>query len=180
MPVIATWSPLDAALDAVVPLGLAVAARTCLVIDLDPDGPAMGTGPSLADLVRDGAERRHLEPQGRGPAFLSNGGVEAADAVDVVAAVVDRWPAVVLRCPAKDARPDGAVALLPLLPEPFLRVASPPAAYQRCGFSPTATPPGLVLPRPRRRTLEALLGGRRPPRVDPWIRAVGRLWGPHA
>lgn len=177
MPVIAAWCPNDAALDVLVPLGLAVAAGTALVVDLDPEGPRVGPGPSLAELVSDGASRRHLEPVTDGVGFLANGGVDADDAVSVVRALAQRWPAVVLRCPSRHPRPDGAIGVVPLLPEPFTPRLAPPGVYQRCGFSPRSAPPGMVLPPIGRRTAELLLSGRRPRRSDRWIRAVGSLWG---
>lgn len=181
MSVLATWSPADLALGTIVPLGLAVAAGTCLVIDLDHDGLAPpGTHPTLADLVRHGAERRHLEPTVPGPAYLANGGVEVHEAADIVSAMVERWPNAVLRCPGRAPRPAGATAVLPLLPEPHVRVAEPPAVYQRIGISPRSAPPGVTLPPIPRRTAEALLAGRRPVRPDRWIRSVATLWRSHA
>ena len=39
MPALAIWSPEDGVLGAVAPLGLAAAAGTALVVDLDPRGP---------------------------------------------------------------------------------------------------------------------------------------------
>ncbi len=177
MSVIATWSPADAALHTLVPLGLAVAAGTALVIDLDPEGARMGPGPTLADLVREGATRAQLEPSRRGPAFLPNGGIDPADAQEVIAGLCERWPGVVLRCPPRLDRPLGSIAVLPLLPEPHTLVAASPAVYQRCGFSPRSAPAGLVLPMPRRGTVEHLLGGRSPRGSDRWIRALVPLWG---
>lgn len=176
MSVIATWSPADAALHTLVPLGLAVAAGTALVIDLDREGARIGSGPTLADLVREGATRAQLEPSRRGPAFLSNGGIEPADAQELIAGLCERWPAVVLRCPPRLDRPVGSIAILPLLPDPHTLVAASPAVYQRCGFSPRHAPAGLVLPVPRRGTVEHLLGGRSPRRSDRWIRALQPLW----
>lgn len=177
MPVIATWSPADAALDVLVPLGLAVAAGTCVVVDLDPNGPTVGAGPTLADLAADGPERRHLEPRGAGVGYLTNGGVDPAEADDVIRGIVDRWPAAVLRCDPRSPRPAGSIAVATLLPEPYLRVHRPPAVYQRCGFSPQRAPEGLVLPAVGRRTVEALLGGRSPRRSDRWIRSLRPVWG---
>ncbi len=177
MSVIATWSPADAALHTLVPLGLAVAAGTALVIDLDSEGARLGSGPTLADLVREGATRAQLEPTRRGPAFLSNGGIEAADAQQLISGLCERWPSVVLRCPPRLERPVGAIAVLPLLPDPHTLVAAAPAIYQRCGFSPRHSPAGLILPPPRRGTVEHLLGGRSPRRSDRWIRALEPLWG---
>ncbi len=39
VPALAIWSPDDEVLGAVAPLGLAAAAGTAVVVDLDPDGP---------------------------------------------------------------------------------------------------------------------------------------------
>ena len=177
MPVLATWTPADAALDVLVPLGLAVSAGTCVVVDLDPGGPSLGAGPTLAELVRHGPERRHLDPPRSGVGYLANGGVEAEEATDVVRAIVDRWPAAVLRCDPRGARPEGAIALAALLPEPLTSVHRPPVVYQRCGFSPRRAPQGLILPPAPRRTIELLLSGRRPRRSDRWIRALRTVWG---
>lgn len=177
MSVLATWSPLDAALDILLPLGLVASARSGLVVDLDPDGPRLGDGPTLADLVRSGPTRSQLEPAGSGSGFLSNGGVEPAEATSVVAALIERWPRVVLRCSPRDVRPPGSIAALPLLPEPFTPALGGTVVYQRCAFSPRSRPEGLVLPIPKRRTVEALFGGRRPAtRRDPWLRSVSTLW----
>ena len=187
MPVLATWSPLDAALDILLPLGLVASTGSGLVIDLDPEGPRLGPGPTLADLVRSGPTLEQLEPPqtartgkgfgGKASGFLSNGGVNAGEATPVVAAMIERWPSVVLRCSPRDAQPPGSIAALPLLPEPFTPVGTGRVVYQRCAFSPRRKPEGVVLPIPRRRTVEALFAGRRPPsKRDPWLRAVARLW----
>jgi hypothetical protein len=147
-------------------------------VDLDPDGPLLGDGPTLAELVQSGPTRSQLDPPSGAAGFLSNGGVDAETASEVITALIQRWPRVVLRCAPRASQPAGALAVLPLLPEPFTPVADGPIIYQRCAFSPRVRPEGTVLPIPRRRTVEALLGRRRPswPR-DPWLRAVGALWG---
>ena len=179
MPVVATWSPADAALDVLIPLGLAVAAGTCVVIDLDPHGPRFDDARTLADLAREGAERRHLEPQGAGVAYVANGGVDAADASVVIRGIAERWPAAVLKCDARAPRPAGSIAVATLLPEPHTKAYRPPVVYQRSGFSPGRAPDGLVLPTVARRTAELLLAGRRPRRSDRWIRSLRGVWGLH-
>jgi hypothetical protein len=176
MPVLATWSPHDSLLDAIVPLGLASAAGTALVVDLDPRGPAWSVSFTLRDLVQRGPTRQELAPTRRGPAVLANGGVEADEAADVVSALADGWPSIVLRCPPDRPRPAGAVAVLPLLPEPFARSEDPPVVYQRSQLSPRSNPQSHVLPPPSRRTIVALLSSRQPPRPDRWIRALGTVW----
>ena len=179
MSVIATWSPVDAALDILAPLGLAVAAGTALVIDGDPSGPAVGTGPTLAQLHAEGPTRSQMEPPSTGAAFLSNGGVTVEEAADLIRALVARWPAVVLRCEARGPRPEGAIGFAPLLPEPHTIRLSEPAVYQRCRLSPGAPPNGSVLPVPSRRTVERLMAGRAPLRSDRWIRSLGDVWRLH-
>jgi hypothetical protein len=176
MPVLATWSPRDALLDAIVPLGLASAAGTALVVDLDPAGPSWSGSFTLADLVRRGPTRDELVPSRRGPAVLANGGIEADEAADVVSALTDRWPAVVLRCPPNVPCPAGAIAVLPLLPEPFALSAEPPVVYQRSRLSPRVKPQPLILPPPSRRTVAALLSSRQPLTPDRWIRALRTIW----
>ena len=176
MPVVATWSPFDATLDVLVPLGLATVAPTCLVVDLDPDGPDAGSGATLAELVSEGPTRRQLDPIDGASAYLANGGVELGEAERVVGELVRRWPFVVLKCPRTSEPPADALALVPLLPEPYLRRVRPPLLYQRCGFSPRRHPPGPTLPRPRRSTVAALLEGREPVGRDRWLRALSGVW----
>ncbi len=176
MPVLAVWSPADAILDVAVPLALVASVPTGIVVDLDPDGPVVGEGPSLAELVAEEPTAEQLRPVAGAAAYLSNGGVDADDAWPVVEALAARWPAVVLRCAPRLQRPASALAVLPLLPEPFTLRADGRCVYQRIGVSPGVTPDGPVLPRPRRGTIAALLTGRRPGR-DRWMRSVAALWG---
>lgn len=176
MPVIATWSPVDAALGVLVPLGLVSAAGTGLVIDLDPDGPMVGHGPTLADLVVDGPTKAQLEPRKGAAAYLPNGGVSPADAYEVVSAFTDRWPAVVLRCSPRVEQPNDGVALLPLLPEPYGLTARGTVVYQRCAFSPKNRPDAPTLPRLRQGTIGRLLAGQSARKRDPWVRALRDVW----
>lgn len=176
MPVIATWSPVDAALGVLVPLGLVSAVETGLVIDLDPDGPIMGRGPTLADLVVDGPTKTQLEPRKGAAAYLTNGGVSPADAYEVVSAFADRWPAVVLRCSPRADEPNDGVALFPLLPEPYGLTASGAVVYQRCSFSPKNRPDAPILPRLTHGTVARLFAGQSVRKRDPWIRALRDVW----
>ena len=62
-----------------------------------------------------------------------------------------------------------------LLPAPWTAATDEPAVYQA---TPTVVPmpgPGLRLPVPGRRTVEALLSGPRPG-PDRWVRAWKRVW----
>ena len=88
MPALALWTPEDGLLGALAPLGLALAAGTALVVDLDPLGPHYPGSASLADLVAEGPRKADLSPARRGVAVLRNGGVSPAAAAEVVAALV--------------------------------------------------------------------------------------------
>ena len=175
MPVIAVWTPADALLDIAIPLGLVAAVRSGLVVDLDPAGPNVGSGPTLAELVSEEPTAAQLAPVDGAAAYLSNGGVEPDAAWPVVAALVERWPATVLRCAPRGPRPDAAIAVLPLLPAPFTLRAEGRCVYQRTAVSPREAPAGPVLPRPRPETISSLLAGRRPA-TDRWLRSLRSLW----
>lgn len=164
-------------LGALAPLGLAAAAGTALVIDLDPQGPRYpGTG-SLAQLVADQPRRQDLEPTRPGLAVLRNGGVDYGEAGNVVAALVRGWPAVVLRL-GSGVRPPPeltAVTVHPLVPGGLFAAPEAAAVYQPMGFRMAVPEPGLMLPPLTRRVAGALLGGN-VPRRSRWIRAWGALW----
>jgi len=174
--VLALWSPLDATLGIVGPLGAAAAVDTALVVDLDPNGPPY-LGPfSLADLVEHGPTLAQLQPSRKGAAVLRNGGIEPVDAEEIVSELVSRWPNVVLRCSPSSNAGQTATALLPLLPEPFTPTSHGRVVYQKMTI-PVAPPPNhTVLPVPRVGTIRALLGGVRPSPRDRWVRAFRPLW----
>ena len=176
MSVLALWSPVDLMLGVVGPLGATTAADTALLVDLDPNGPHYGGPHSLADLVSRGPTRNQLEPTRSGPAVLRNGGVSPDDAEEVVAALVQRWPNVVLRCAPSTRMDSGGIALVPLLPEPFTPLVEGPVVHQRTHFSHTQHKDDHVLPVPRTATIKALLAGSQPRSNDRWIRALSRLW----
>ncbi len=180
MAAIAIQTREDGLLGALAPLGLAAAAGTALVVDLDPAGPSYpGTG-SLAQLVADQPRRQDLEPTRSGLAVLRNGGIEYSEAFKVVAALIHGWPAVVLRLASGSGPPSELTALtvLPLVPgglfEPVEAVEAP-AVYQPMGFRMASPPAGMMLPPFPRRVAAALLGGN-VPRRSRWIRAWGSLW----
>jgi hypothetical protein len=178
MPALSTWTPEDALLGAVAPLALAAAAGTALVVDLDPRGPAYGSESSLAELLRSSPRRSDLEPQRRGVAVLRNGGVEADDCSELLSALIQGWPAVVLRlAPGSSARwgSAGVVPVRLLLPAGWFSGSERIAVYQRSAWQASPTGPGPVLPRPRRATIAALLAGRRPG-PDRWLRAWRQVW----
>ncbi|MEN8039979.1 MAG: hypothetical protein ABFR95_00575 [Actinomycetota bacterium] len=176
MPVLALWSPVDALLGIVAPLGAASAAGTALVIDLDPSGPGFGGPFSLAELVERGPTRSQLEPSKSGPAVLRNGGIKPEDAQEVIAELIARWPNVVLRCPPSANLDSEAVAVLPLLPPPFTPIVHGATVYQRTRMESRAPGGRLALPVPRAGTIRSLLHGERPPRRDRWIGALRQVW----
>ena len=162
MPAVAVWSPEDEVLGAVAPLALAVAAGTALVVDLDPNGPRYRGDMTLADLVTDGPTRADLSPSRRGVAVIRNGGVEPDAAEDVLRALLDGWPAVVIRLPSDHAGGDGAIPIVPLVPGRMMSRFPGPAVYQRSAWRVQAPEGAIVLPRPRAGTIGALLTGRMP------------------
>ncbi len=176
MSVLALWSPVDLMLGVVGPLGATAAAGTALLIDLDPNGPRFGGSHSLADLVADGPTLKQLEPARSGPAVLRNGGVSPDDAAEVVAALVERWPNVVLRCPSTTEGGASGVALLPLLPAPFTPSVDGAAVYQQTHLSHRTSEAIRVLPVPRAGTIRGLLAGVRPRSRDRWIRSFAQVW----
>ena len=178
MPALAIWTPEDGALGAVAPLGLAMAVPTALMVDLDPEGPRYPGGGSLAELVAEGPRRADLEPGRRGLAVLRNGGVDPAEAAEVIAALVAGWPHVVLRLPPRPFShnpPAPLVPVRPLLPGGLWPQPRRPMVHQRAGWGVPPPGPGPQLPRPRPATWHALLSGRRPV-ADPWLRSWRAVW----
>lgn len=174
MAVLRTWSPDDRLLSAVAPLGLAIAAGTALVVDLDPEGAVHPGGATLAELVNDGPRAADLRPSRRGVAVLGNGGIREEDAAGVIEALVAGWPHVILRSPGGE-RPQspGVVPVFPLTP---LTVDRGRAVYQRGPWPAPRQLDGIVLPRPRASTIRALLEGSRPA-PSRWLRAWKQVWG---
>jgi len=174
MAVLAVHTREDGLLSALAPLGLGAATGTALVIDLDPAGPRYPGAGSLAELVSDGPRRSDLSPTRAGLAVLRNGGVDARSAADVVAALVEGWPAVVLRLPkaSGDLRPD--VEVRPLVPGGlYPHDSGPSIVYQDLGFRIPAE--GPVLPPLKRPAAAALLAGTVPFRSS-WVRAWRAMW----
>jgi len=166
MPTIAVWSPHDLVLSLVVPLGLAARRGTAIVIDLDEAGPPMPGGGDLASLVSRGPTDAELSPRKNGVAVLGNGGVSVADASEVIAAIADRWPHVVLRCAPHVLPADRAIPVIPMLPDPFAMVAPGAVVYQRTAFGGEAEPGALVLPIPRPSVIKSLISGKIPAGKD--------------
>ncbi len=165
-------------LGALAPLGLALAAGSALVVDLDSGGPHYPGERSLADLVAAGLRRPDLVPR-PGVAVLRNGGVAAATAAGVVDALVAAHPTVVLRLPPRP-RPvlDGhpVVPVRMLLPGNLFPLGDGPAVFQATPALVRLPAAGIRLPVPRPITVDSLLHGRRPPGRDRWIAAWGAVW----
>jgi len=167
----------DGVLGIVAPLALAAAAGAALVIDLDRNGPHYPGRSSLAELVRRGPRLDDLRPTQSGIAVLRNGGVEPAEARDVVRAMIRGWPNVVLRVPRiVETESVPTVPVVPLLPGGMTPVCEIPAVYQQLGWHEKAPGPAVTLPTPSRRTVGALLVGQLPSRSR-WVRAWRQVWG---
>jgi hypothetical protein len=176
MGTLGVWCPADGVLGMVAPLGLAAAVGTALVIDLDLRGPTYPGAGSLAQLVEDGPRLGDLRPARRGVAVLRNGGIDADDAAEVVAALVEGWPNTVLRLP--QAIPSNrwpTVPVVPLLPGGVTARVTRAAVYQQMGWHEKAPGPALSLPMPRRGVVRALLEGRMPG-PNRWVRAWRAVW----
>lgn len=176
MSVVALWSPNDLLSSVLTPIGLAMTRPQTLVIDLDPEGPRYGSEYSLADLVEDGPTRQQLEPRPKAVAVLPNGGIGIDDAAQVVGELVKRWPNTVLRCNPATPPPETAISVLPLLPAPFMSRPPTRIVFQQLGFAQEAPKGALVLPRPGRSTIDALMGLRTMPTRSAWLRKLSRVW----
>lgn len=169
----------DGVLAAVAPLGLAASAGTALLVDLDPAGPDYPGEGSLAALVEYGPRRADLRPVRRGVAVLRNGGIEASEAVEVLAALVDGWPAVVVRravgAPSLPGLPVPTVPVIPMLPAPLRVVPEGPAVYQPTGLASDPPGPGHVLARLRAGQVAQMLRGMIEQRWR-WVRSWAPVW----
>ena len=177
MPALTVWSREDGVLGALAPIGLAAAAGTAIVVDLDGRGLRYPCDTSLADLVQRGPRRLELSPRRGGVCLLRNGGITAGEAAEVLDAIVAGWPNVVFRLPAAVEPPVTAVTVLPLVPGGLFPPLGRRLVMQSAGWRTPVPTGAIVLPRPRRSTLNRLLLGMQPPRGDRWIRAWRRVWG---
>lgn len=175
MPALALWTPEDGLLGALAPIGAALSSPPALVIDLDTNGPAYPGEKSLADMVREGPTKADLDP-GRGIALLRNGGVSPGEAVEVAAALLDRWERVVLRLPPRPT-PQTSVPLVPvrLLVSGWYAGSNAPAVWQSTPEWAPLPAPGVRLPVPERATVRALLRGQTPIRSR-WVSAWRSVW----
>ena len=180
MPALAVRTAHDALLGAIAPLGLAAAAGTALVVDLDSDGPDYPGSASLAELVDDGPRGSDLKPDQSGVAVLRNGGVAVRDAERVLQALVSGWPAVVLRLPMADdsqERLPGAATLsvVPLYPGLLTPDPGDRPVYQRTSFRVSPPGRGIVLPRLSPGAASRLVRGLHPG-PSRWIRSWRAAW----
>ena len=168
------WIPSDAVLAAIAPIGLAASVGTGLVVDADPNGPRYPGAVTLAELVARGPRRAELEPPRSGVAILRNGGVRWEDAAEVLAALEKGWPHVAVRH-VGPKRPDGdAVAVATDLPGVLSIDTNGPLVVQRTKRKPSKVG-DVMLPRPARRLVAALLEGHLPG-PSRWVRAWKPVW----
>lgn len=166
----------DGVLGMIAPLALAASVETALMVDLDEAGPGYPGSGSLADLVEQGPRLEELGPRRKGIAVLRNGGIAAPQAGEVIAALIEGWPNVVLRLPrAASDLSMPLVPVIPLLPGGMTTKSLRPAVYQQIGWHEKAPGPAVLLPTPARVTVRALLEGRMPP-ASRWIRAWRQVW----
>jgi hypothetical protein len=166
-------------LGALAPLGLAAAAGTALVVDLDPYGPHYPGSNSLAEMVAGGPRQADLVPSRRGVAVLRNGGIEPSLSAEVVSALLERWERVVLRLPPRPAPGPVGVGVVPvrlLIPTDLFPHGGSAAVYQSTPIVMRLPCPGVRLPVPSKATVAALLVGRLPVAGDRWVRAWSRVW----
>ncbi len=181
--IVGVRTEIDSVLSVVAPLGLAAAAPEgpVLVVDLDPSGPAYPGPRSLAELVEEGPRRADLTPPSlsSGPrvAILRNGGVRSDRVIEVVEALAQGWPRLVMRI-AGDAPPSPwpVVPVIPLLPGILSPTTSRGAVWQATRMTDVAPGPGPLLPPLSRSSLTALLRVRWQP-SNRWVSAWRPVWG---
>lgn len=170
MPVLSVLTHHDDLLGVVAPLVVAATHQTALVVDLDPVGARLPTRRSLAELVSEGPTRAELSPTKTGLAVLGNGGVTADESADVVAALCDRWPAVVLRVRCETSLAP-TVHVVPGL-------VSGPAPSRSTIWVGGPERDRVVVRRPPRRAFHAAFEGRRLTGVwqRSWWSATRSMW----
>jgi hypothetical protein len=153
-------------------IGLAACRGTALLVDLDPTAPAYPGRLTIADLVRDGLRRSDLAPAKEGVAVLGNGGADAEAAVELVAALSEGWPAVVVRA-GTSPLPIPVVPVSPVFPAEWEQPTSPMVRQQILPSRRRADQ--LMLPPLRRSQVRAMLAGRVRPSWR-WVAAWTPVW----
>jgi hypothetical protein len=169
----------DPVLAHLAPLGLAAAAGSALVVDLDPAAPPLPGRRSVAELLEDGPRGEDLVPRRPGTAVLPSGGAGVPDGWPLVERLARGWKRVVVRLSPADAGapPGGAyVPVHPLLPGPLAPPLMRPAVYQAMLPGVRGVGPGtLLLPPLARGALVRMLDGVVEPRSR-WVRAWAPVW----
>ena len=177
VPGISIRTPGDALLGVISPLGLACSVETALMVDVDPEGPMFPGSASLAELVEGSPRRADLQPARRGTAVLRNGGIDLERSNSVVEALIEGWPAVVLRLGERTEAFAGAATIHvhALLPGVLRPPVEDLVVYQRTSLLGSPPGPGKLLPRPSRQVVGRLLTGRKPG-PSRWISAWREVW----
>lgn len=156
------------------PIGIAAAAGTCLIVDLDPTVPSYRSEQTVAGLLEDGVRRSDLIPNRSGTAVLGNGGIEPEAAMGVVEVLAEGWPAVVLRVGKVPLDGIRSLSVIPLLPETVLPDPRGPRVYQALDREFGGVR-GVVIPPLSRTRLRGILDGRLDPRWS-WVQAWRSVW----
>jgi hypothetical protein len=171
--VLAIRTSVDPILGWVAPLGLAAAAGTALVLDLDPSGITYPGQRTVASMLEDGPSRSELAPTRQGVAVVPSGGATPEEAGELVGHLSRGWPALVLRVGEGEHRP--FVPVLPVLPGHLQAGTGQTAVWQLAEPWESAPGPGPVLP-PLGRSAMRRLFRLELPQASRWVRAWRRVW----
>ena len=161
----------DDVLGMLAPFALASFRSTVLVIDLDPEGLPLPGRRTLASLVEDGPTLAELVPSRKGLAVLPHGGVRIPAAMEVVSALVESWPCVVVRTRTPlEGMPFVRVA--PLIPGVETRVS--PRVWVRTGIGRMEPGPGPLVDAPPRSAFNSVLARQAP--AGRWLRSWAQVW----
>ncbi len=161
----------DDLLGVLVPFALASFRPTVLVVDLDTTGIPLPGRRTLADLIEDGPTMAELVPARKGMAVLPHGGTGEDPGEEVVEALIETWPSVVIRSPSPIAGIP-FVQVTPLLPGVDTRVS--PRLWVRTGIGQTEPGPGPVVDGPPRSAFNAVFSGQAP--SGRWLRSWEQVW----
>lgn len=156
-------------------IGLAAARGTALLVDLDGASPPYPGTITVADLVGDGVHRDHLGPSRKGVAVLPNGGADPERALELVEALRQGWPALVVRIGRLATSPYPHVPVVPALPVPLGPSESGRYVRQRLRRRRPPRGDGVDLPVLRRGQVWAMVEGRVDAR-SAWVKAWRPVW----